>query len=217
MPQSTVHITPTPTRHERRRSTMFVQFIEGKVSDAAAFRDRMDRWHTDCAPGAIGWIGATAGVTADGTGFVAARFESTEAARANSDRPEQSAWWAETEPVFDGSISFVDCDHAEVFGAGGSDDAGFVQVIRGTVDDVDAARRLFLESPSEGERPDVIGGLLALGSDGRYTMVVYFTSETEARAAEAEGSDDEFIERMLALHVGRPRFLDIEDPWMWSA
>jgi hypothetical protein len=196
---------------------VFVQFIEGKVSDADALRDRFERWESECAPGAIGWLGSTAGVMPDGTAFVSARFESAEAARENSDRPEQSAWWADTEPLFTGPVSFVDCDHAELFGGGGSDDAGFVQVLRGRVNDVDAARRLFLEPPADSERPDVIGGVLALGSDGNYTMVVYFTSEAAARAGEADESNDEFVERMIALHDGTPRYLDITDPWMWSA
>ena len=35
-----------------------------------------------------------------------ARFESEEAAQANSDRPEQGAWWAETAKVFDGEATF---------------------------------------------------------------------------------------------------------------
>jgi hypothetical protein len=82
-------------------------------------------------------------VTDDGTAFVAARFESADAAAANSGRPEQSDWWAETEKCFDGPVSFVDCDDVETFRAGGSDDAGFVQVIRGEVNDIEAARAAF--------------------------------------------------------------------------
>ena len=71
---------------------MFVQVIQGKVSDAAAVRARMDTWMKELAAGADGWLGSTAGVTDDGDFVALARFESEEAARRNSDRPP--APWA---------------------------------------------------------------------------------------------------------------------------
>jgi hypothetical protein len=194
---------------------MFVQFIEGSVSDGEELRRQLDRWQEQCADGAIGWLGSTAGVTDDGTAFVAARFEAADAAAANSGRPEQSDWWAETEKCFDGPVSFVDCDDVETFRAGGSDDAGFVQVIRGEVNDIEAARAAFTEESPEEERPDVIGGLTGMLPDGSYTTVVYFTSEAEARAGEA-AAGDEFDQQMAALHDATPRFLDLTDPWFWS-
>ena len=45
---------------------MFVQVIQGRVNDAAAVRRRFDKWMSDLAPGSIGWLGSTAGVTDDG-------------------------------------------------------------------------------------------------------------------------------------------------------
>ena len=47
-------------------------------------------------------------MTDDGTLVLLARFESEEAARANSERPEQGEWWAETEKIFDGEPTFKD-------------------------------------------------------------------------------------------------------------
>src|SRR5204863_8070818 len=79
---------------------MFVQVIQGRVSDAGQARAQLDRWQTELAPSSIGWLGTTAGVTDDGTVVVLARFESEQAARQNSDRPEQSAWWEATAPLF---------------------------------------------------------------------------------------------------------------------
>ncbi|MFA9444662.1 hypothetical protein [Egicoccus sp. AB-alg6-2] len=192
---------------------MFVQFIEGPIDDPKALRDRLDRWRDDLAAGS-GWAGTTAGVTDEGTAFVAARFESAEAARANSDRAEQSEWWAETERLFGGQVSFEDHEDVSTFRSGGSDDAGFVQVIRGKVNDVDTARELMVEMPDD-IRPDVIGGLVGLAPDGTYTTVVYFTSEAAAREGETD-EGDEFSEQMNALHDQPPRFLDLPDPWMWS-
>ena len=76
---------------------MFVQVITGTTSDAAGLRRQMDRWDQELRPGAAGYLGSTGGVTDDGRVFMAARFESEEAAQRNSAREEQGAWWAETE------------------------------------------------------------------------------------------------------------------------
>jgi predicted RNA polymerase sigma factor len=75
---------------------VFVQVIQGQVSDAGQVRAALDRWARELAPGATGWLGSTAGVTQDGRFIALARFESEEAARRNSDRPEQDQWWTET-------------------------------------------------------------------------------------------------------------------------
>jgi hypothetical protein len=196
---------------------MFVQFIEGSVSDPDAFRSQLERWRDDVAD-PIGWLGTTAGITEGGTAFVSARFDSAESARANSDRPEQAEWWASTERLFDGGAAFADHEDVEVFRSGGSDDAGFVQVLRGTVTDPAAARELFGQGPPDDGRPDVLGGYVGLAPDGTYTMVVYFTSEAEARRGEREeaAAGSEYDERMAALHPEPPRFLDLTDPWLWS-
>lgn len=198
---------------------MFVQFIEGSVADREAFRHQTDAWHDDLAAGADGWLGTTAGISDEGVGFMAARFASEEAARANSDRPEQGQWWAATEAAFDGEVSFVDCTDVEEFRESGSDAAGFVQVIRGRVRDLDEMRAA-MEEGVEGDdfRPDVIGGYVGAQPDGSYTQVVYFTSEEEARAgerAEAEG-DDDMAETLAPMHLEGPTFLDLRDPWLFS-
>ena len=75
---------------------MFVQVIQGQVSDPERARAQLDKWVAEFAPGATGWLGSTSGVTDDGTFVSLARFESPEAARQNSDRPEQDQWWMET-------------------------------------------------------------------------------------------------------------------------
>ena len=90
---------------------MFVQVIQGHVSDAAQVRAQLDKWVAEVAPGAMGWLGSTSGVTEDGQVVALARFESEEAAQQNSERPEQTAWWEEMaalftdEPVFHNSTS----------------------------------------------------------------------------------------------------------------
>jgi hypothetical protein len=49
----------------QQRGAVFVQVIQGQVDDAAKVRAAMDRWAAELAPGAIGWLGSTAGVAED--------------------------------------------------------------------------------------------------------------------------------------------------------
>ena len=84
---------------------MFVQVMEGKVSDFEAMRRRGEIWEQELRPGAVGFLGTTGGVTESGDSFVFARFDSEEAAHANSSRPEQGEWWAETERCYDGPVT----------------------------------------------------------------------------------------------------------------
>lgn len=103
---------------------MFVQVIQGQVSDAGQMRAALDRWAQELAPGASGWLGSTAGVTDDGRFIALARFESEEAARRNSDRAEQDEWWAETSELFNRPATFRDSRYVVVDVNGEPDNAG---------------------------------------------------------------------------------------------
>src|SRR5260370_372682 len=72
---------------------MFVQVIRGRVTSPEQVHAALDRWSGQLAAGAEGWLGSTAGVTGDGRFVALARFESEQAARRNSDPPEQAQWW----------------------------------------------------------------------------------------------------------------------------
>lgn len=199
---------------------MFVQVIQGHVSDARQLRARMDQWVADLSATAVGWLGSTTGVTADGTAIALARFESEDAARRNSDRPEQGRWWAETEKLFDGGVTFHDCPEVYLMGRGGSDEAGFVQVMQGRYTRPDKAIELLqrLEQPLRELRPDVIGGELCLHGDGGYTQAMYFTSEAEARVGEKKEPPREVRAAMDegAAITTDLVFLDLTDPWLHS-
>lgn len=201
---------------------MFVQVIQGKAKDAAAIREQWQRWDRELKPAAKGFLGSTAGVTPDGEFIALARFESEEAARANSDSPDQAAWWTETSQYLEGTM-FHDCTLVDLVNDGGSDDAGFVQVIQGKVTDVDRARELDRETQDQMNdvRPDVIGGVVAWHpQDGRFTNAMYFTSEAEARTKEQETSHapefEEYMRQWQAIADGDPKFLDIAEPWYAS-
>ena len=201
---------------------MFVQVIQGKTKDAAGLREQWERWDRELKPAATGYLGSTAGVTADGEFIALVRFESEEAARANSARAEQGAWWEETSQYLEGPM-FHDCTLVDLINDGGSDAAGFVQVIQGKVTDVDRARELDKVTRDQmGEmRPDVIGGVVAWHpQNGRFTNAIYFTSEAEARVKEKESSSSpefqEFMREWEAISDGEPQFLDITEPWYSS-
>ena len=55
---------------------MFVQVIQGQISDPRQVHAQLDRWADELADASIGWMGTTAGVTEDGTFVALARFES---------------------------------------------------------------------------------------------------------------------------------------------
>jgi hypothetical protein len=200
---------------------VFVQVIQGQVTDAGKVRAALDRWAQQLAPGATGWLGSTAGVTDDGRFIELARFESEEAARRNSDRPEQDQWWTETSKLFTGEASFKDSSDVTVDVNGDPDDAGFVQVIQGRGSDPDRARELMGQDSSEWAafRPDIIGSVAVGHEGGAYTMAMYFTSEAAAREGERKQPPAELkaqMDEMAALSVGEPEFFDLEQPWLYA-
>jgi hypothetical protein len=201
---------------------MFIQIFQGHTANAGELKDCLDQWVYDLAPGAQGWLGTTAGVTSGGAFIALARFESPQAARRNSDRPEQHQWWMETSKLFSGEVTFHNCEEVDEFARGGSDEAGFVQVIQGKVRDVQRMRELGRRIQAEGMndlRPDVIGGTVALHGDGGYTMAVYFTSEQAARKGERTEPPANLralMEEERSLHVGEPAYLDLPMPWLYS-
>lgn len=198
---------------------MFVQVIEGRVHDAGEVRGHLETWIRDLAPGATGWLGSTAGVTDDGTFIAVARFESEAAATANSERPEQGAWWSQIEKAFDGDVTFTNCPVADLMGAGGSDTAGFVQIIMGR-GDRSAIQPLAdeLEEMLRRRRPDVVGGVICWPGDGSFVQVIYFTSESEARANEASppSAEDQAAWDRLASLLTFERYLDLNEPWLYT-
>ena len=200
---------------------MFVQVIQGQVADAAQMRAAMDRWAEELAPGATGWLGSTAGVTEDGRFIALARFESEEAARRNSGRPEQDRWWAETAKLFSGEATFKDSSDVTVDVSGEPDRAGFVQVIQGRGSDPDRARELMSQDSSEWAafRPDIIASVAVGHEGGGYTMALYFTSEEEAREGERKEPPPELkaqMEEMQQLSIGEPEFFDLRQPWLYA-
>jgi hypothetical protein len=195
---------------------VFVQVIRGAVGSEPQVLELLDRWRAELAAGAEGWLGSTAGVTPGGELVLVARFASVEDAARNSDRPEQTAWWEELETCFTGPVTFHDCREVALIRGGGDDAAGFVQVMvwpSGSSVDASAladAGTAFVER----HRPDVLGGVVAVADDGAVLQVVYFSSEEDAREAEARpASDEEPSDELRVMErLGEPSYLDLPHP-----
>ncbi|MEV4061908.1 hypothetical protein [Nonomuraea dietziae] len=201
---------------------MFIQVMRASATDVSGLRAALERWVEELSGGATGWLGTTAGVTDDGTFVNLARFESEQAARTNSERPEQSEWWSETSKLLSGEVVFHDCPEVLPFLGGGSDDAGFVQVIEGRVRDVQRMRELndLYESQFTDFRSDVLGGVAALWGEGSFTQAIYFTSEESAREGERRQPPPELkalFEEEMSLYEGELVYYDLRDPWLLSA
>jgi hypothetical protein len=199
---------------------MFVQVIFGQVADEARLRAQFDRWRTDLRPGAVGFVGVTAGVAPDGRFVAVVRFDSAHTAEANGARAEQATWWRETRALVE-AATFHGSDDVEFLAGGGSDDAGFVQVIEGRTTSRDEFMRLERELEHGGfmaARPDFIGSTIVFWTDGAWLEVAYFTSEAKAR----EGEKRAFSPGVATIfdewqRVAAPSsYFDLSDPWTIS-
>jgi hypothetical protein len=202
-----------------KRWMMFVQVIEGRVTDREGLRRQMDRWMVELRAGASGYLGTTAGIADDDRGYAFVRFESAAAARANSERPEQGRWWAEAEKCFEGEVRFADSEEVDTFLAGGSDAAGFVQIMKGSAPDRDRLRVMDarLGEHAASFRPDLIGGIRVWTGPGTYIEAAYFTSEAEARANETTEPPAELAAEMseFAEMMANIEFVDLREPWLY--
>ncbi|HSE10886.1 MAG TPA: hypothetical protein VLB29_19645 [Nocardioidaceae bacterium] len=201
---------------------MFIQIIQGKCTKQDELHAQFDKWLRDLGPSAPGWLGGTFGFTDDNQFVGVVRFEDKEKAMANSDRPEQGQWWAETERLFDGPVEFHNADKVLLMLQGGSDDAQFVQILQGKLDD---PARLEAEMDDmtnmlHKERPEILGSTFAIEEDGTFTEAVFFTDEKKAREGEAKAMPNREDVRELMEDWRRMthdvKFMDLHHPWFAS-
>jgi len=201
---------------------VFIQIIQGRCTRQDELKAQLEAWRARYADSVEGWLGGTYGFTDDDLFVGVVRFESKAAATANSRRAEQGEWWAETEKCFDGPVEFHDCDKVLMMLDGGSDEAGFVQVIRGKVDDpalleadLDQMSNMLHEA-----RPEIIGSTFAIEEDGTFTETVAFTDESAAREGERRAMPMTDEVRHLWEDWDRMTrdvtYLDLHHPWFAS-
>lgn len=131
------------------------------------------------------------------------------------------AWWAEAERCFDGPVTFMDCAEVSEWMGGGSDEAGFVQVMEGHTTD---AHRMVDVMAEVGDRvhemrPEIIGGTLCSDGEAGYVQAVYFTSEQDARLHEKMEIPDDLrslFEEETEL-MGEVTYYDMREPVLVSA
>lgn len=197
---------------------MFIQVLQGHTSDAAGLQAQLEDWVGKHSEAAIGWLGTTAGVSAGNEFIAVVRFKDEASARSNSERVAQGRWWQETERLFDGPITFHDYAHTDLMLGGGSDEAGFVQIIQGeytgdispALPDEDAAALSKL-------RPELMGGSMGWDASGHFTQTVYFTSQKDARAGEramGENADARAMMEAWQASITGVQYLDLRDPWL---
>jgi len=200
---------------------VFVQVTQGKTSQAEALYEAMERWRSDLAAGAAGWLGTTAGVTDDGRAIAVYRFESEEAARRMSEQPEQEQWWTDAKQFFDAEPTVQFSSEVTLDLQGDPDEAGFVQFQQGRVSDPARVKELMAKHSGKRAtmRPDVLGSVIVEHGDGAYTRVSYFTSEAEARRGEKKPVPPEVqsdLEEMGTLSIGEPEYFDLPRPMTLS-
>ena len=195
---------------------MFIQVIQAKSSRPDDLRSLAESWRDQDGAGAIGYLGGTYGVTDDGDFLGIIRFTSREDAMANSARPETNAFAEKMGALMDGPARFHDCGDVTSFLDGGSDDAGFVQVISGHVDDPAPFKAMAADTGDLREmRPEIIGGTLAISDDGTFFQTVYFTDEESARKGE-QVEPPEKIRADLESMMAGATFYDLHHPWFTS-
>src|SRR5207253_2270658 len=131
--------------------------------------------------------------------------------RANSTNELQTAWWNETAKAYDGEPTFHDTSDVDTVLGGGSDQAGFVQVVQGRAMDATAMRSRVREMVPElkSSRPDILGMTIAWHGDGGFTQAVYFRSEAETRQMEKATENDDMRRQYMDMFDGPPTFFDL--------
>lgn len=195
---------------------MFIQVIQGKTSRGEELRQLGESMQASGQRPGEGWLGGTFGLTDDGDFFGVVRFESREAAMANSARPETHEFSQKMAALMDGEVTFFDSDEVQTFLDGGSDDAKFVQIIRGKADP-GLWQKLGDASELRELRPDVIGGTVAIKHDGSFVETIAFTDEASAREGESRDvqASPEMEEALSTLLQGAT-FYDLRELWFNS-
>jgi hypothetical protein len=195
---------------------VFIQVIQGRSSRQDELRALAESWRDEGASGSIGWLGGTYGVTDDGDFLGVIRFTSRDDAMANSARPETGAFAEKMAALMDGPVEFHDCGDVTMFLDGGSDEAGFVQVIRGRTDDPTPMKAMATDTGDlRAMRPEIIGGTLAVADDGTFFQTIYFTDEESARKGEQLEPPAEIRDQLETMMAGAT-FYDLHRPWFAS-
>jgi len=99
---------------------VFIQIVQARCSRRDEIRDLI-LFRRDAIGQPTGWLGKTFGFTDDDEFIAVVRFESCEAAMANSNSAAQRAFAERMGALADGPVEFHDCEDVTAFFDGGSD------------------------------------------------------------------------------------------------
>jgi hypothetical protein len=194
---------------------VFIQMVQGKCSRQDDMRMLVDAWCTQMAD-RPGWLGGTYGFTDDDRFVGIVRYDSEAACRDYRAEADAGMWWAEAESLMDGSCEIHQSGDVTMMLEGGSDDAGFVQVMRGHVGNADLLRKMTGDTEMTNmlheARPEIIGSTLAIEDDGSFIETVAFTDEESARKGEQTEMPAE-VQQDMAAAMADVEFIDLHRPW----
>lgn len=163
-----------------------------------------------------GWLGGTYGFTDDDHFVGVVRFDSRSACDEARTMPGADMWWAGAESLMDGACEIHQSDDVSMMLDGGSDDAGFVQIMRGRVADESKFRHLMTDAEMTSmlhqARPEIIGATLAIEGDGTFTETIAFTDEAAAREGEQMEMPAE-IGADFESAMADVEYIDLHRPW----
>jgi len=198
-----------------------MQMVTGPCSREDDMRAVADNWCADMMKHE-GWLGGTYGFNDDGDFLGVVRFDSMQSYDACCATAEAGAHWAAALECFDSAPEIHQSEDVSIMLDGGSDGAGFVQVIRGRTPDPQRLRSMFedqqMTSALHEARPDIIGATMLIESDGSFTETVCFASEEAARAGEQQEMPAEMASEMSSWQsmMADVRYDDLHKPWFRS-
>ncbi|WP_109507664.1 hypothetical protein [Nocardioides speluncae] len=194
---------------------MFIQMVQGTCTREDEMHSLVDSW---CATMSErpGWLGGTYGFTDDSRFVGVVRYDSETSCRENCSREDAGAWWAQAEMLFDGAPEIHQSEDVSMMLDGGSDDAGFVQVMRGRVLDADRFRHFNTDTEMTNmlhqARPEIIGSTLLFEPDGTFTETISFTDEATARVGEKQEMPAEMMTDWQSS-IADVEYIDLHRPW----
>jgi hypothetical protein len=196
---------------------VFIQIMQARCTRQDEMRQVIDEASAGLAD-KTGWLGGTFGFTDDGRFVGVVRFESEEACRELTGSETAKAWLERARELCDEPVEVHESGDVTMVLEGGSDSAGFVQVMRGRIADQDRFRHLSSDEMMtmlHEMRPEVIGATLAVEPDGTFTETVAFTDESSARRGEQNDMPAE-VAADLGAAMADVEYLDLHKPWFAS-
>ena len=189
--------------------------VEGACTHEDDMQMLVDDWCTRMAD-EPGWLGGTYGFTDSGRFLGIVRYESRAAWTECCSAADAGMWWAAAEEVFDAMPEIHESEDVTMMFDGGSDDAGFVQVMRGQVGNPDKLRRILTDqdmtSMLHQARPEILGATLMMEDDGSFTETIAFTDEDSARRGESMEMPAE-VAADLQEAMAEVAYYDLHKPW----